>query len=70
MESKKTTNILLLFIAIGIWVIALQTFLVSPVKVVDGYVEVSGSVDVENTVSVSIDEVLGRNGQKYYYNNK
>ncbi|MCO6463531.1 MAG: hypothetical protein J5I52_05215 [Saprospiraceae bacterium] len=63
MESKKTTNILLLFIAIGIWVIALQTFLVSPVKVVGGYVEVSGSVDVENTVSVSIDEVLGNYGQ-------
>lgn len=38
---------------------------------VDGsYVTVDGSVSVDNTVSVSIDEVLGRNGQKYYYNNR
>lgn len=34
---------------------------------VDAYVR--GSVEVDNTVSVSIDEVLGRDGKKYYYNN-
>lgn len=36
---------------------------------VNGRVSVDGSVDVDNTVSVSIDEVLGRDGKKYYYNN-
>lgn len=33
-------------------------------------VEVSGSVKVDNTVSVSIDEVLDRDGKKYYFNNR
>lgn len=28
-----------------------------------------GYIDVENTVSISIDEVLGRDNQKYYFNN-
>lgn len=76
MESKKTTNILLIFIVIGIWVLVVQSFLITPVKViggdidVSGSVNVSGSVDVDNTVSISIDEVLGQDGTKYYYNNR
>lgn len=28
-----------------------------------------GYIDVENTVSISIDEVLGRDNRKYYFNN-
>jgi hypothetical protein len=34
-----------------------------------GEVSVTGSVDVDNTVSVSIDEVLHRDGKKYYFSN-
>jgi DnaJ-class molecular chaperone len=34
-----------------------------------GEVSVTGSVDVENTVSVSIDEVLHSDGKKYYFSN-
>lgn len=34
-----------------------------------GQVGVSGNVDVNNTVSVSIDEVLGKDEKKYYFNN-
>jgi len=36
---------------------------------VRGRVDVNGSVNVDNTVSVSINEVLGKDGKKYYYNN-
>ena len=39
---------------------------------VNGSVRVDGGyldVGVDNTVSVSIDEVLARNGEKYYFNN-
>lgn len=61
---------LLLIIAIGVWVIALQNLGVIPinqkVKVVEtvrivGDVDanVSGSVSVDNTVDVNLDEVLG-----------
>lgn len=68
-------------IGIGIWVIVLQNAGIIPTKQnvyvkggyidadIDGTVDVRGSVDVDNTVSVSIDEVLGRDGKKYYYNN-
>lgn len=81
--SLKTT---LVVIGIGIWVIALQNAGVIPTKqnvnIKGGYVQVDGSVDidntvrirgsvdVDNTVSVSIDEVLGRDNKKYYYNNR
>lgn len=66
---------------IGIGVIVLQNTGIIPTKQnvyvkggyidadIDGTVDVRGSVDVDNTVSVSIDEVLGRDGKKYYYNN-
>lgn len=87
--EQKSKNIslkaILIAIGLGIWVIVLQNAGVIPTKqnvyVKGGYVDVSGSVDidntvsvqgsvdVDNTVSVSIDEVLGRNGKKYYYNN-
>lgn len=61
---------LLLIIAIGVWVIALQNLGVIPinqkVKVVEtvrivGDVDanVSGSVSVDNTVDVNLDKVLG-----------
>ena len=76
---------LLFFIATGIWGVFLQnmgffvpsddyTQRVRVINTVDTYsnggsVDVSGSVEVDNTVSVSIDEVLYSNGKKYYYNN-
>ena len=88
MEQKSknfSLKAILIAIGIGIWVIVLQNAGIIPTKqnvyVKGGYVDVSGSidinnsvsvqgsVDVDNTVSVSIDEVLGRNGQKYYFNN-
>ena len=68
-------------IGIGTWVIVPQNAGIIPTKQnvyvkggyidadIDGTVDVRGSVDVDNTVSVSIDEVLGRDGKKYYYNN-
>ena len=73
----------LIVIAVGIWAIVLQNAGIIPtsqnvrvVNEVDAYVNggnidanVSGYVDVDNTVSVSIDEVLARDGKKYYYNN-
>ena len=61
---------LLLIIAIGVWVIALQNLGVIPinqkVKVVEAVrivgdvdANVSGSVSVDNTVDVNLDKVLG-----------
>lgn len=52
---KKLTfqNILLIFIAIGIWVIVLQKLGVIRIpEKVDA--DVSGSVDVDNTVDVNV----------------
>lgn len=83
--ETKTKNIslkaILIIIAAGIWAIVLQNAGIIPtnqnVKVVNevdayvrGRVDVEGSVSVDNTVSVSIDEVLGRDGRKYYYSNR
>lgn len=79
--KDKTLKIVLIVIAVGIWAIVLQNAGIIPtnqnVKVVNevdayvrGRVDVDGSVSVDNTVSVSIDEVLGRDGKKYYYNNR
>jgi len=79
--KDKTLKIVLIVIAVGIWAIVLQNAGIIPtnqnVKVVNevdayvrGRVDVDGSVSVDNTVSVSIDEVLGRDGKKYYYSNR
>jgi hypothetical protein len=38
-------------------------------NVQSGEVTVSGNVNVDNKVSVSIDEVLGEDNKKYYFNN-
>lgn len=76
MDSRKTTNIILIFIAIGIWVVAVQSFLITPVRVIGGSIDidsdvfVKGEVEVNNTVPVSIEEVLGRDGKYYYFNNR
>lgn len=84
METKSkniSLKAILIVIGLGIWVIVLQNAGVIPTKQnvyvkggyidadVNGTVVVRGSVDVDNTVSVSIDEVLGKDGKKYYYNN-
>lgn len=78
-------NVLLVVIAVGVWGLFMQnmglfvpnddfTQKVRVVNTVDTEVQnsvnVNGAVDVYNTVSVSIDEVLGSNGKKYYYNNR
>lgn len=86
-QKSKSISLkaILITIGLGIWAIVLQNAGVIPTKqnvyVKGGYIDVSGSVDidntvsvqgsvdVDNTVSVSIDEVLGRNGKKYYFNN-
>lgn len=77
-SNDKVIKITLIAIAIGIWVIVFQNATVkqdvyvkggSVNADVSGEVEVFGSVDVDNTVSVSIDEVLGRDDKKYYFNN-
>jgi hypothetical protein len=77
-NNDNITKICLIAIAIGIWTIVLQNATAEQsVYVKGGYidadvsgeVEISGSVDVDNTVSVSIDEVLKSDGKKYYYNN-
>ena len=83
-ENYAFRNVLLFFIAAGVWGMFLQnmglfvpsddyTQKVRVVNTVDtevqGSVRVHGSVSVDNTVSVSIDEVLYKNGGKYYYNN-
>jgi len=83
METKSknlSLKAILIIIAIGIWAIVLQNAGIIPtdqrVKVMNevnayvrGRVDVNGSVNVDNTVSVSINEVLGKDGKKYYYNN-
>lgn len=74
---------ILIIIALGIWVLVLQNAGIihkdKNVYIIGGYIDdidnisrtvsVSGDVDVNNTVSVSIDEVLGSDGKKHYYNN-
>ena len=85
METKSkniSLKAILIAIGVGIWIIVLQNAGLIPTKqnvyVKGGYIEadvngtvnIRGSVDVGNTVSVSIDEVLDKNGQKYYYNNR
>lgn len=67
---NKTSKIILLVIAMGIWAIVLQNAGVIPtsqnVKVVNGVdtyvngtVKVSGSVDIDNTVDINIKEIQG-----------
>jgi hypothetical protein len=68
---NKTSKIILLSIAIGIWAIVLQNAGVIPtsqnVKVVNGVdtyvngtVKVSGSVGIDNTIDINIKEIQGR----------
>jgi hypothetical protein len=86
METQSNTIIfksILIFIGIGIWVIVLQNAGIIPklvgtengtqtVYVKGGYInaDVEGTVGMKGTVSVSIDEVLGKDGIKYYYDNR
>ncbi|MFB0925726.1 MAG: hypothetical protein QMB65_10695 [Vicingaceae bacterium] len=69
MEKKSknfTLKALLIVIAAGIWMIVLQNFIVfdnrQDVYVRGGYIDadVSGSVSVDNTVDINIQEILGR----------
>lgn len=70
---KDTKTILLIIIAIGVYILIYQNTQTKGVYVKyvnGGYVNIRGSVNVDNTVSVSIDEVLGKDDKKYYYNNR
>lgn len=80
-SSNISLKAILIVIAVGIWAIVLQNAGIIPtnqnVKVVNevdayvrGKVNVDGSVSVDNTVAVSIEEVLGKDGKKYYFNNR
>lgn len=68
-QSKSSfMKIILLLITAGIWVIALQNAGVIPtnqnvevVNTVETHSEVSGSVSVNNTVDVNIQEINGYN---------
>jgi hypothetical protein len=71
---NKTSKVISLAIAIGIWAIVLQNAGVIPtnqnVKVVNtvgvnGSVNVSGSVDVDNTVDINIKEINGKSNVFY-----
>jgi hypothetical protein len=86
METKSKTSFLkniLMFICLGIWIIILQNAGIIPkidtkeneiqtVYVKGGYVksDIDGTIGVKGTVSVSIDEVLGKDGKKYYFDNR
>lgn len=72
--SNKSSKIILLSIAIGIWAVVLQNAGLIPtnqnVKVVNtvgvnGSVNVSGSVDVDNTVDINIKEINGKSNVFY-----
>jgi hypothetical protein len=74
---NKTSKVILLAIAIGIWAIVLQNAGVIPtnqnVKVVNtvgvnGSVTVYGSVDVDNTVDINIEEINGKSNAFYDHN--
>lgn len=81
--SDNSLKIIFIIIAVGIWAIVLQNAGIVPleqnVRVVNtvdtqvngGYMEVSGNVEIDNStpIPISIDEVLGKNGKKYYYKN-
>jgi hypothetical protein len=82
-ENNIYLKIILSLTMIGIWALVLQNAGIIPTKeqtvevsggqidaYIDGEVEISGgSIEVENTVSVSIDEVLGSDNKKYYFKN-
>ena len=84
METKSkniSLKLILIIMTIGIWAVVLQNAGIIPTKqnvyVKGGYVDVSGSVDVDNTVYVSgsvevdntvdvnIDQINGYNAQTY-----
>lgn len=81
--SDNSLKIIFIIIAVGIWAIVLQNAGIVPleqnvriVNTVDtqvngGFVKVSGNVEIDNStpIPISIDEVLGRDGKKYYYRN-
>lgn len=77
-EFKDIKTMLLLVIACCLIIRVIQGFGVGTQDVyvsggdidatVSGSVNVDGDVSVTNTVSVSIDEVLGKDNKKYYYN--
>ena len=74
METKSkniSLKAILIVIAAGIWMIVLQNFNIfdnrQDVYVKGGYIDadVSGSVDVDNTVDVNLDSINGRRNAFY-----
>ena len=72
-KNVNSIKSILIFLTIGIWLLVLQNFGVIPNKQnvyvkggsvkVTGYVnaDVTGSVDVDNTVDINIQQILGNN---------
>jgi hypothetical protein len=74
---NKTSKLILLAIATGIWAIVLQNAGIIPtnqnVKVVNsvdvnGSVSVSGNVNVENTVDINLQRINGKSNAFYDHN--
>jgi hypothetical protein len=83
--DKKSKGIslkaILIIIALGIWVLIIQNVIIHNNQIVyvrggnidasiENTVDVKGSVDVYNTVSVSIEQVRGTDNRYYYFNNR
>jgi len=83
--DKKSKNIslkaILIIIALGVWILIIQNAIIHKNQIVyvrggnidasiENTVDVKGSVDVYNTVSVSIEQVRGTDNRYYYFNNR
>jgi hypothetical protein len=71
----------LIIIALGVWILIIQNAIIHKNQIVyvrggnidasiENTVDVKGSVDVYNTVSVSIEQVRGTDNRYYYFNNR
>jgi hypothetical protein len=72
METKSkniSLKAILIAIGLGIWVMVLQNAGIIPTKqnvyVKGGYVDVSGSVDIDNTVNVNLEAINGKSNAFY-----
>ncbi len=70
METSKSTRLVLIVIALGIWAIVLQNAGVIPtnqnVRVVNSIdAHVNGSVSVDNTIDVNLESINGHSNAFY-----
>ena len=80
-QKNISLKAILITIALGIWVLIIQNAIIHKNQVVyvrsgnidaaiGNTVDIKGSVDVSNTVSVSIEQVRGTDNRYYYFNNR